>query len=392
MSEDLQQMLTESNLQVGDLVTGEVASIDSNGVTVHLEHGFEGFVPIRELSVLPVEDASTIVSIGSKVNAVVKNIDRESGQVTLSKRLADSREAWDKLQNAFANQETLEITVHDVVKGGLVTDVGVRGFIPASLLDTRFVGNLEEYKGQTLQVKIAEIDRDNNKLILSRKAVLENEQNQKVQKVISELHEGDILEGVVQRLTSFGAFVDIHGVDGLVHISELSWNHADHPSDVVNEGQTVKVKVLKLDPEKGKISLSIKQAEPDPFEKYATELQVGSVVNGVVKRVVDFGAFVELKPGLEGLVHVSQISHQRVNHPSDVLHPGDKVEVKILGVDYERKRVSLSIKDVQERPVVSKKDVKSKPSAPANKESESVTGTGATLGDLFGDLFKKGND
>jgi small subunit ribosomal protein S1 len=395
MSEDLQEMLTDSNLQIGDLIKGEVVAVDSEGVTVNLPHGFEGHIPTKELSALPTDDPSEVVHVGDTLIAVVKQIDRESGLVTLSKRQADSREAWDELQAKFDRGEVFEVTVRDVVKGGLVTDVGVRGFIPASLVDLRFVGDLQDFKGKQIHVKVVELDAAHNKLILSRKAVLEAEQQEKAVEVMQELSEGQILEGTVQRLTTFGAFVDVHGVDGLVHISELSWSHAEHPSDVVKEGEVVRVKVLKVDPDKGKISLSIKQAEPDPFERYSSLFHEGDVVEGTVKRVVDFGVFVELRPGLEGLVHISQIAHHRIGHPSEAVAPGDVVQVKILGVDPDRKRISLSIREADPKPISSappaRRESHGRPSAAPtpSKPADTTQGTGATLGDLFGDLFKR---
>ncbi|WAH35091.1 30S ribosomal protein S1 [Alicyclobacillus dauci] len=388
MSEDLREMLTDGAVHEGDTVTGEVTAVDDNGVTVALSHGFEGHISPQELSALPGTQPAQVLAVGDNVTAVVTKVDMESGQVALSKRRAEQSEAWNKMQALFDSQEAFDIEVRDVVKGGLVADVGVRAFIPASLVDRRFVEDLNEFKGKTLRVKVVELDPEKNKLILSRRAVLEAEQEEKAHELMEKLQPGTVVEGVVQRLTDFGAFVDVGGADGLVHISELSYSHVDHPSDVVKEGDHVKVRVLRIDPDAGRISLSIKAAEPEPWEQYATQFHAGDVVKGTVKRVVDFGAFVELQPGLEGLVHVSQISNEHVAQPSDVLEPGQEVTVKILSVEPDRRRISLSMKeasgggsDNQPRRREPRRQTERQPEMPSS-------GTGATLGDLFGDLFK----
>lgn len=389
MSEDLREMLTDGAVHEGDLVTGEVTAVDDNGVTVALSHGFEGHISPQELSALPGVEPAQVVAVGDQIVAVVTKVDMESGQVTLSKRRAEQTEAWKKMQELFDGQTAFDVEIRDVVKGGLVADVGVRAFIPASLVDRRFVEDLNEFKGQTLQVKVVELDPEKNKLILSRRAVLEQEQEVRAEELMEKLQPGAVIEGVVQRLTDFGAFVDVGGADGLVHISELSFSHVDHPSDVVKEGDKVNVRVLRVDPQAGRISLSIKAAQPEPWEQYAAEYQPGDVVQGVVKRVVDFGAFVELQPGLEGLVHVSQISNEHVAHASDVLDPGQEVSVRILSVEPDRRRISLSMKesggnqtnhDYQPR--------RREQRRPVERQQEPSSGTGATLGDLFGDLFK----
>lgn len=391
MSEDLREMLTDSAIHEGDLVTGEVTSVDDTGVTVALSHGFEGHISPQELSALPGTDPAQIVAVGDSIASVVTKVDMESGQVTLSKRRAEQTEAWQEMQGLFDKGEAFDVEIRDVVKGGLVADVGVRAFIPASLVDRRFVEDLSQFKGQTLQVKVVELDAEKNKLILSRRAVLEEEQEARAEELMHDLEPGEVVEGVVQRLTDFGAFVDVGGADGLVHISELSYSHVDHPSDVVKEGESVKVRVLRVDPDAGRISLSIKAAQPEPWEQYATEYSSGDVVQGVVKRVVDFGAFVELKPGLEGLVHVSQISNEHVAQASDVLEPGQEVTVRILSVEPDRRRISLSMKDSGSSAHSSEQAPRRKePRRPAERQQDNMpsSGTGATLGDLFGDLFK----
>jgi small subunit ribosomal protein S1 len=309
---------------------------------------------------------------------------------TVAKSVPESQEAspdvtgtWNHMQALFESGETLQVTIKDSVKGGLVADVGVRAFIPASLVDRKFVSDLSEFNGQVLDVKVVELDQAANRLILSRRAVLEEQETEKVSQILKNIHEGDVFSGTVQRLTNFGAFVDIGGVDGLVHVSELSHTHVAHPSDVVQPGDKVQVKVLRVDPSAGKVSLSVREVAPGPWEQYQAQLNAGEIVTGVVKRVVDFGAFVELFPGLEGLVHISQLSNEHVAKAEDVVKPGQEVKVKVLSVDVDRKRVSLSMKEAattsQRREV--KKFVE--------KQNEVTSGTGATIGDLFGDLFKE---
>lgn len=398
MSEDVNESMVASALKPGDIVTGRVTAIDDKKVSVDIGYKFEGVIPIRDLSSIRIQHPQDVVSEGQEVQAVVVKVDDDDNVVLLSKRDADAHGAWEDLQDKFEAQTPFEVVIHDVVKGGLVTDVGVRGFIPASMIDRHFVSDLTEFKGKTVQVVVAEIDRENNRLILSRKAVLDQEQRSSLTDAMDRFSVGDVLTGTVARLTNFGAFVDIGGVDGLVHISELAWNRVNHPSDVVQEGEQVRVRVIRLDPERGKISLSIKEAAGDPWEDLTNDYHEGDVLTGVVRRVVDFGAFVELRPGLEGLVHVSQIANQHVAHPADVLQEGDEVQVKVLGVDPERKRISLSIKEAEyersrrDRPAAShdRSPDRSHDRQPrANDRQSSEPGTGATLGDLFGDLFKR---
>ncbi|RIV25652.1 30S ribosomal protein S1 [Alicyclobacillaceae bacterium I2511] len=381
MSEELQEAVNASILSPGDIVTGKVTALDDKKVTVDIGYKFEGIIPIRELSALRIQHPSEVLAVGDEVHTSVLKIDEEDQVVVLSRREASAKEAWVSLQLKFEQNETLEVTVQDVVKGGLVTDVGVRGFIPASLVDRKFVEDLSEFKGKLIRVKVVEIESENNKLILSRKAVMDEEHDVAVQSSLSTLQEGDTIEGTVQRLTNFGVFVDVGGVDGLVHISEMAWHHVDHPSDLVKIGDHVRVRVLRMDPAAGRISLSMKEAANNPWDD-VMEFQSGSIVNGTVRRVVDFGAFIELKPGVEGLVHISQLSQEHVNQVSDVLQEGQQVRVKILSVDPIRKRISLSLKDAQEK---TRNAENKRPAAPQMQEE---SGTGATLGDLFRDLFK----
>lgn len=382
MSEEVRDVLDTAELQPGDVVTGTVTAVDDKKANVDIGYKFEGIVPIRELSAIRIDHPNEVVSVGDEIKVVVLKIDDEASVVVLSKREASAGNAWAELQAKADNHESFEVTVQDVVKGGLVTDVGVRGFIPASLVDRQFVEDLSEFKGKTFKVKIAEIDRENNKLILSRKAVLEDQYHADVENAIQAIQPGSVIEGTVQRLTNFGVFVDVGGVDGLVHVSELAWHHVDDPNELVHPGDKVKVKVLKVDTSSGRISLSMKEASASPWAEHLANFHEGDVLTGVVRRVVDFGAFVELAPGLEGLVHVSQIAHQHVAKASDVLQEGQEVKVKILAVDPDRKRISLSIKEASE-------DRGRKETQRYMQTQEEVSGTGATLGDLFRDLFNK---
>jgi len=377
---DMTQMTA---VKTGDVIKGKVVKVEDNQALVDIGYKYDGIIPIRELSSLHIEKASDAVSVGDEVECKVISVDEEKEKLILSKRAVDSERAWDVLQAKFDNGETIEATVADVVKGGLVVDVGVRGFIPASMVERHYVEDFSDYKGRTLRLKIRELDRQNNKLILSRKDVLEEEYEARKKEIMSTLQPDQIIEGTVQRLTPFGAFVDIGGIDGLVHISEMSWTHVDHPSDVVKEGDQVKVKVLKVDPEKEKISLSIKAAQPGPWDKVDEQFTPGEIVTGTVKRLVSFGAFVEIAPGVEGLVHISQIAHRHIGTPHEVLKEGQEVKVKILDINAAAKRVSLSIKETEEPPARTDKVAK----AIADNENVSVNhqGLNLTLGERLGD-------
>jgi small subunit ribosomal protein S1 len=323
----------------------------------------------------------------------VVSINDNKEQLILSKRAVDSERAWEDLQVKFDNREVFEVTVSDVVKGGLVVDLGVRAFIPASMVERHFVEDFSDYKGKKLRVRIKELDREGGKVILSQKDVLDEEYEQHKQQVLSSLKEGDIIEGTVQRLTSFGAFVDVGGIDGLVHISEMDYKHVEHPSEVVKEGDQVKVKILKVNPETEKISLSIKAAKPGPWELAADQFKIGDIVTGTVRRLVSFGAFVEVAPGVEGLVHISQISHRHIGTPHEVLKEGQEVKVKILDMNIAEKRISLSIKETEEAPPAPPKPEKSARYAKDINNNENVSlnnqGLSLTLGERFGDKLNE---
>lgn len=336
------------DFQTGDRVKGIVAKIEEKAVTVTIDGApFDGIIPISELSSLHIEKASDSVQEGDELELIITKVEDEN--FVLSKRKVDAESAWDDLEKKFESGEIIEAEVKDVVKGGLVIDLGVRGFVPASLVEDYFVESFEDYKGRVMTFKIVEMEKENNRLILSHRAVVEGEKESKKEQVMDSINAGDVLDGKVQRIASFGAFVDIGGVDGLVHISQLSHEHVDKVSDVVTEGQEVKVKVLSVDRDSERISLSIKDTLPGPWDAIDEKAPKGSVHQGTVKRLVSYGAFVEVLPGVEGLVHISQIAHKHIATPHEVLQEGQEVEVKVLEVNKEDKRLSLSIKELQEK-------------------------------------------
>lgn len=394
MSETEANLLEEAlnsvkEVKVGDVVKGEVLTIDeSNQVIVGIENtGVEGVVPVRELSVNADKVADTYKAGDMLDLVVIARIgsDKEGGSYLLSQRRLEARRVWNEIEDKFKAGETIKAPVTQVVKGGLVVDAGVRGFAPASMVSDHFVEDLNQFKGQELELKIVEIEPSDNRLILSRKELVQAEREAKRQAVMEKLVAGDVVEGKVARLTNFGAFIDLGGVDGLVHVSEISYERVNKPADALKVGQEVKVKVLSVDAEKGRISLSIKQTLPEPWEQVPEQVAEGDVLEGTVKRLTSFGAFVEVLPGVEGLVHISQISHKHIATPNEVLTSGEKVQVKVLSVDAADHRLALSIKALQEKPAVEKKEA-----APKKEEKVEIPeeDTGFTLGDIVGDQLK----
>ncbi len=377
MSEEM-NLETQKEYNEGDRVTGTITKIEEKSVTVEIAGApFDGVIPISEISSLHIEKASDVVSVGDELELMIMKV--EEGNYVLSKRKVDAADAWDSLEEKYNNKETIETEVKDVVKGGLVVDLGVRGFIPASLVEDYFVESFEEYKGRQMKFKIVEMDKEKNRLILSHRAVIQEEKAAKKGEVLDSLEEGQVLDGVVQRIASFGAFVDLGGVDGLVHISQLSHEHVEKVSDVLKEGETVKVKVLSIDRDSERISLSIKETLPGPWEGIEEKAPKGSVLEGTVKRLVSYGAFVELFPGVEGLVHISRISHDHIGTPDEVLKEGQKIEVKVLDVNPNEERLSLSIKDL-----IEKEDFTSYGDYEMSEESQ-----GFSISDVIGDQLKK---
>ncbi|UII54653.1 30S ribosomal protein S1 [Cytobacillus spongiae] len=376
MSEEMNQIEVKSFV-VGDRVTGQVTKVEEKQVIVNLQDSkLDGIIPISELSSLHIEKASDVVNEGDSLDLEVLKVEEDA--LVLSKRKVDAENAWAELENKFQSGEVFEAEIKDVVKGGLVVDLGVRAFVPASLVEAHFVEDFSDYKGKSLTFKIVELDKDKNRLILSHRAVIEEEKGKQKQEVLATLQVGQVLEGTVQRITDFGAFIDIGGVDGLVHISQLSHEHVEKPSDVVTEGQPVQVKVLSVDRDNERISLSIKETLPGPWANISDRAPRGAVLEGTVRRLVSYGAFVEVFPGVEGLVHISQIAHKHIGTPHEALSENQSVQVKVLDVNESEQRLSLSIKELEE------------------KESEIPTdyvmpeeNTGFQLGDMIGDQLKK---
>ena len=376
-------------VKVGNVVKGEVLAFDDKKqVIVGIEGtGVEGVVPARELSV-KADEIEDNIKVGDVLDLVVISkigSDKEGGSYLLSQRRLEARKVWDEIEKKFEAGETLTVPVTQIVKGGLVVDAGVRGFVPASMVSDHFVEDFNQYKGQELELKIVEIEPSENRLILSHKEIVQQEREAKKQEVMSQLAAGDVLDGKVARLTNFGAFIDLGGVDGLVHVSEISYERVGKPSDVLKVGEDVKVKVLAVDPEKDRISLSIKQTLPQPWDDIEEKVAEGDVLDGKVKRLTSFGAFVEVFPGVEGLVHISQISHKHIATPNEVLTSGQDVKVKVLNVNGEDRRLALSIKALQEKPAADKKEVEVVEEEHVEIPEED---TGFTLGDLVGDDLK----
>ncbi|MGY2645890.1 30S ribosomal protein S1 [Bacillus inaquosorum] len=380
MTEEMNQIDVQVP-EVGDVVKGIVTKVEDKHVDVEIINVKQsGIIPISELSSLHVEKASDVVKVDDELDLKVTKV--EDDALILSKRAVDADRAWEDLEKKFETKEVFEAEVKDVVKGGLVVDIGVRGFIPASLVEAHFVEDFTDYKGKTLSLLVVELDRDKNRVILSHRAVVESEQANKKQELLQSLEVGSVLDGKVQRLTDFGAFVDIGGIDGLVHISQLSHSHVEKPSDVVEEGQEVKVKVLSVDRDNERISLSIKDTMPGPWSQIGEKVKPGDVLEGTVQRLVSFGAFVEILPGVEGLVHISQISNKHIGTPHEVLEEGQTVKVKVLDVNENEERISLSMRELEEAPKADQEDYR-------QYQAKEETSTGFQLGDLIGDKLNK---
>jgi len=328
----------------GDIVEGTVVGVDQEGAMVDIGYKSEGLIPADELSIRNNVDPREVISIGERVEAVVLNKEDDEGRLILSKKRAQYERAWGRVQQQAAENATVKGTVIEVVKGGLIVDIGLRGFLPASLVDLRRVRDLDPFIGEEIEAKVIELDRNRNNVVLSRRAFLEEEQAEQRQAFLDNLAEGEVREGVVSSVVNFGAFVDLGGMDGLVHVSELSWQHVNHPSEVVKVGDKVTVRVLEVDRDRERISLSIRQTLEDPWVVFARDHQVGDVVEGEVIKTVPFGAFVSVADGVEGLVHVSEIAVHRVESPELELSIGQQVKAKITELEDERRRVSLSIK------------------------------------------------
>jgi small subunit ribosomal protein S1 len=331
----------------GEVVTGHVVRIDQDEVLVDIGYKSEGVIPANELSIRKSVDPRDEVTLGEEVDALVLTKEDQDGRLIMSKKRARFEKAWRRIEAAAESGEPVEGTVIEVVKGGLIIDLGVRGFLPASLVDIRRVANLDEYMSTQIECKVIELNRSRNNVVLSRRAVLEEERKEVRQQILDRLEPGLVVEGQISNIVDFGAFVDLDGIDGLIHISELSWSHVNHPSQVLEIGQTVSVKVLDIDRDRQRISLGLKQTQEDPWQRIVNTYSVGDELAGTVTKVVTFGAFVEILYGVEGLVHISELAAHHVENPREIVQPGDELRVKILEIDSERRRLSLSAKRVE---------------------------------------------
>ena len=332
----------------GEVVRGKVVRVDKDEVLIDIGYKSEGVIPVSELSIRRSVNPADEVKIGDEIDALVMTKEDAEGRLILSKKRARFEMAWKRIEQAAESGEPVEGTVIEVVKGGLILDLGVRGFLPASLVDIRRVQDLDEFMGQILRCKVIELNRSRNNVVLSRRAVLEEERKEMRQAILDRLSPGDVVTGTISNIVDFGAFVDLEGIDGLIHISELSWSHVNHPSELLEIGQEVQVKVLDIDRERQRISLGLKQTQSDPWQQVIDTYEQGDVVEGKVTKVVTFGAFIEVVPGVEGLVHISELAQHHVENPREVVSQGETVRAKIIEMDPDRRRLSLSLKRVDE--------------------------------------------
>ncbi|MDQ3379217.1 MAG: 30S ribosomal protein S1 [Actinomycetota bacterium] len=332
----------------GEVVHGTVVRVDKDEVLVDIGYKSEGVIPVAELTIRRSVNPADEVSLGEEIDALVLTKEDAEGRLILSKKRARFELAWKKIETAAESGEAVIGKVIEVVKGGLILDLGVRGFLPASLVDIRRVQDLDEFMARELRCKVIELNRSRNNVVLSRRAVLEDERKEMRQAILDRLSPGDVIEGQISNIVDFGAFVDLDGMDGLIHISELSWSHVNHPSEVLDIGQTVEVKVLDIDRDRQRISLGLKQTQSDPWQQVLDSYREDDVVEGRVAKVVTFGAFVEILPGVEGLVHISELAAHHVENPREVVAQGQAVNVRILEIDGDRRRLSLSLKRVEE--------------------------------------------
>jgi small subunit ribosomal protein S1 len=359
VSDDLDGMSLEDaiagtivNFDDGDIVKGTVVKVDKDEVLLDIGYKSEGVIPIRELSIRHDVDPNEIVSMGEEIEALVLQKEDKEGRLILSKKRAQYERAWGTIEKVKESGGVVSGPVIEVVKGGLILDIGLRGFLPASLVELRRVRDLQPYVGKSLEAKIIELDKNRNNVVLSRRAWLEETQKEQREDFLANLKPGEVRRGTVSSVVNFGAFVDLGGMDGLVHVSELSWKHVDHPSSVVQVGDEIDVQVLEVDLDRERISLSLKATQQDPWQEFASNHRVGELVYGRVTKLVPFGAFVQVGDGIEGLVHISEMAVHHVDLPEQVVTPGEELWVKIIDLDLQRRRISLSIKQAAEGGVV----------------------------------------
>ena len=338
---------TFTTFNEGEVVSGRVVQIDKDEVLVDVGFKSEGVIPSAELSIRKNIDPGEEVELGEEIDVLVLTKEDQEGRLIVSKKRARFEKAWRRIEAAAETGEAVEGTVIEVVKGGLIIDLGIRGFLPASLVDIRRVAELDEFLHTKIICKVIEINRQRNNVVLSRRAVLEEARKGQRQEILDQLQPGLVVEGQISNIVDFGAFVDLNGIDGLIHISEISWSHVNHPNEVLEIGQTVQVKVLEIDRDRQRISLGLKQTQDDPWQRVVDTYNIGDDLEGTVTKVVTFGAFVEILDGVEGLVHISELAAHHVENPREVVQPGDEIKVKVLEVDDERRRLSLSVKRVE---------------------------------------------
>jgi len=365
----------------GDIVEGTVVKIDRDEVLLDIGYKSEGVIPAKELSIRHDIDPNEVVHVGDKIEALVLQKEDKEGRLILSKKRAQYERAWGRIEEVMQSGSTIKGPVIEVVKGGLIVDIGLRGFLPASLVDLRRVRDLHPYVGQEIEAKIIELDRNRNNVVLSRRAFLEESQSEGRKKFLESLQKGERRKGTVSSIVNFGAFVDLGGVDGLVHVSELSWKHVDHPSEVVQVGQEVEVEILDVDLERERVSLSLKATQEDPWKEFERRYKAGEIIEGQVTKLVPFGAFVRVAAGIEGLVHISELSEQHVDSPESVLSVGDQVRVKVIEVEVARRRISLSMRQVGgAMPAVAEKEIEAEEDEvrPAEAPTEAPEGAART--------------
>ena len=339
---------TMVSLKDGQLVKGTVVKIDRDGVLLDVRFKTEGVIPVRELAIKNDVNPHDVVALGQEVEALVVTLEDKEGRLILSKKRAQYEKAWGEIEKKKEEDGIVQGTVIEVVKGGLIVDIGLRGFLPASLVELRRVRDLQPYMGKVIEAKIIELDRNRNNVVLSRRGFLEENQKEQRDMFLDNLKSGEVREGVISSVVAFGAFVDLGGMDGLIHVSELSWKHVEHPSQVVQVGDEVTVQVLDVDMSRERISLSLKATQQDPWQEFAGSHEVGQLVYGRVTKLVPFGAFVQVGDGIEGLVHISEMSAHHVDAPEQVVTPGEELWVKIIDLDLARRRISISIKQAAE--------------------------------------------
>ena len=332
----------------GDIVEGTIVKVDRDEVLLDIGYKTEGVIPSRELSIKHDVDPSQVVAVGDRVEALVLQKEDKEGRLILSKKRAQYERAWGTIEKIKNEDGVVQGAVIEVVKGGLIIDIGLRGFLPASLVEMRRVRDLQPYVGKTLEAKIIELDKNRNNVVLSRRAWLEQTQSEVRQTFLTQLQKGQVRNGVVSSIVNFGAFVDLGGVDGLVHVSELSWKHIDHPSEVVEVGQEVTVEVLDVDMDRERVSLSLKATQEDPWQHFARTHAINQVVPGKVTKLVPFGAFVRVQEGIEGLVHISELAERHIELPEQIVQVNDDIFVKVIDIDLERRRISLSLKQAND--------------------------------------------